>query len=545
VEACNGWDDDCDGETDEGCDRACESFQMSRRVLLKSGGYDVTLANAERSWAIAYPDNYVNHPEHGQTIVRIDRRGERLVEDRVFPDARYDTRLVWTGTDAVSVWSRFDDAEVNGLYQQPLGRWGHGGSDPFRPYSGKPVRINSAIWNGYEFATLWFGCGIGGDRMCLTRFAPDGRVWEEKKELTLVKHNDGSIAWNGDGYGWSYSRLRDSGNWEVYFRLMDRNGDAYGPEVQLTNHDGLTDKWALRSSLTYKGPGRGYGVCWRDNRTGIVGVRCMMLDEAGSPVVPPGEIVVSNTTENIRWLEVGWNGYEFLVAWTNVDDSSFERGKIEGARISEAGEILETRFATDGPEDNDISLAWSGSTWGMTIEEWPDYPFGAPSAVFVEIGCDCATDGDGDGVLPCAGGDCDDSDPFVGAGMGEDCSDGKDNDCDGLVDCNDPDCHQNGRVPGEVVGLVFAADKASFEWAEESSATKYDVARGDLADLREMRNFKWTDCFSSRQTATAAVDTEAPGPGEGFHYLVRAGARTCLLGTWGTAGRDTALRGCP
>jgi hypothetical protein len=110
--------------------------------------------------------------------------------------------------------------------------------------------------------------------------------------------------------------------------------------------------------------------------------------------------------------------------------------------------------------------------------------------------------------------------------MREDCSDGKDNDCDGLVDCNDPDCHQNGRAPGEVVGLVFAADKAGFEWAEEGSATKYDNARGNLADLHEMRNFKWTDCFSSRQTSTTAVDTEAPGPGEGFYYLVRAGART-------------------
>jgi hypothetical protein len=112
-----------------------------------------------------------------------------------------------------------------------------------------------------------------------------------------VKHNDGSIAWNGNGYGWSYSRKRDSGNTEVYFRLVDRNGDAYGPEVQLTNHDGLVEKWAAGSNLRFKGPGRGYGVCWVGNRTGIVDVRCMMLDEAGNPIVPPGEIVVSNTVE--------------------------------------------------------------------------------------------------------------------------------------------------------------------------------------------------------------------------------------------------------
>lgn len=33
-ESCNGWDDDCDGELDEGCDRVCEDFGLNRRVFL-------------------------------------------------------------------------------------------------------------------------------------------------------------------------------------------------------------------------------------------------------------------------------------------------------------------------------------------------------------------------------------------------------------------------------------------------------------------------------------------------------------------------------
>jgi hypothetical protein len=53
---------------------------------------------------------------------------------------------------------------------------------------------------------------------------------------------------------------------------------------------------------------------------------------------------------------------------------------------------------------------------------------------------------DGDGAFNGLGGeDCDDTDPEVHRGAGENCGDGVDNDCDGVIDEDDDDCRLIGN----------------------------------------------------------------------------------------------------
>lgn len=67
-----------------------------------------------------------------------------------------------------------------------------------------------------------------------------------------------------------------------------------------------------------------------------------------------------------------------------------------------------------------------------------------------------ANDADGDGFE--LAGDCNDEDPLVFPGAGENCADGIDNDCDGKVDAADPEC-------------VSAASSSGTQSASSSSAT--------------------------------------------------------------------------
>jgi hypothetical protein len=512
---------------------------MTRRVVVGAGGPG-RIAWADRSWAMVLSSSSTD----GEVALRVDSRGQPLSPQTQYVlGSAYDAELCWTGSEMTSSWIMSATSSAPGEFFRRLGPWGNPSSDAVTLSTG-PVDASNfgVLWNGYEFGTFWAETNSftsTGEHMA--RIDAESNVIDSQYFDRVLDQWD-SIAWSGSGYGRALTRVVD-GYEDIYFMLLSPAGVQAGPLVRLTDHRSQsTSYWGAIAVLAAMNAGQGYGVVWQDNRTGERQLWFARLLPDGTIVTPPGQVQLTNTVYGIgQSSDLVWTGSEFMAVWINGDATGTGEGKIFGSRISSSGSVLETEQITPGPLDLYPKIAWNGKGFGLYVSGYN----GTSNGYFVSVDCNCTTDADGDGVLPCGGGDCDDSDPTVAPGLPEICDDGKDNNCDGLVDCNDPTCVQGGSPPGEIGNVRFPSDKTTIAWNSDSKATRYDVARGVLGDLRDMQNFRWTNCFVSRTTATSAADSENPSPGTGFYYIVRGRAKTCLLGTWGSTLSDSSLHGCP
>src|SRR5262249_7895115 len=121
---------------------------------------------------------------------------------------------------------------------------------------------------------------------------------------------------------------------------------------------------------------------------------------------------------------------------------------------------------------------------------------------------------------------------------------GPDGDGDGIPDACDcaPADAGSYDAPGEVSGLVFAADGETLSWVSlaraDGSGTLYDALRGDLAALRSGVGIGSAACLAPAATASSIADAEAPAEGSGYYYVVQ-GRNGCGDGGWGAASDGT------
>ncbi len=108
------------------------------------------------------------------------------------------------------------------------------------------------------------------------------------------------------------------------------------------------------------------------------------------------------------------------------------------------------------------------------------------------------------------------------------------------IDCapNDPGAW---AVPGDMSGVVFAADAQTLSWGslavQAGPAIVYDVMRGSIAQLPVGGGAAET-CLVSDTAATQITDTTTPAIGAGLYYLTR-GVNVCGIGTYGNRSNGT------
>ncbi len=544
VEVCNGWDDDCDGELDEGCNRICVDFGIERERLINSVASFIKLTAAERGWGITYHDTDGGTPPPS-LFRRLDEKGMPISPERKVDRSESthglsgSVELLWNGTSAVAGWTMDHFTRY-----RPLGPWGKSlGPDIDLHGEERFSGLKSLLWTGSQYTLLWGDTASYPPRgLLISRFAADTSPIESEDYLYYTDTPlQSDLAWNNGRYLWIY-RLTDNEapTTDLYCRPLNEFGDPIEQEIRLTTHT-QADTFASNPTII-AGNGPGFALAWEDSRTGADEVWFVQLD-ADCNMLPPGEIQVTQSG-GLGSVDpfILWTGEEYFLTWTRLGACG-GGGEIHGGRISSAGSVIQSRNLTSGPCDTFARTAWNGSSIGMVFAACDEFPSCLTEVVFALLGCNCDVDADQDGSLTCQG-DCDDTDPDANPTEKETCTDGEDNDCDDLIDCDDPDCSQGGQPPGTIVNVFWEADKMTFLWDEDSRSDRYDLIRGNLDELAGMENFFRANCFTSGIPNTQAVDADIPENGKGFYYLVRGHARTCLVGSWGDLNRDDSVRNC-
>ena len=123
----------------------------------------------------------------------------------------------------------------------------------------------------------------------------------------------------------------------------------------------------------------------------------------------------------------------------------------------------------------------------------------------------------------------------VGQPNGTACSDGTA--CTVGDACGGGVCTGTSTAPAETASMTVAADKVTYSWSAEVSATLYDVVRGSLGSLPVGPGGGDETCFGGLP-GPSLVDATIPAGGTGFWYLSR-GENDCGPGSFGQRSNGT------
>ncbi len=222
-----------------------------------------------------------------------------------------------------------------------------------------------AGWSGSQFGLVWQDkrLNANGEIYFAALDKSGARLTLEDVRVTTTSGIDAhpALTWNGTRYGLVYAD-NSSGNFELYFRLLEANGTPVGNPIRITNSANASD-WP---DLVWTGAF--FGLAWEDERSGASkeDIYFQKLDANGQKVGP--EIQV--TTDSARQMApiLKWSGTDFGVAWT---DTRFTQREIYFRKLDANGQLVgaETRISNDAADSAWPDLAWNGTDWATV---WHD-----------------------------------------------------------------------------------------------------------------------------------------------------------------------------
>lgn len=142
-----------------------------------------------------------------------------------------------------------------------------------------PSGPGGVAWSGSSYATIYTGASDGFDifrNMLDVNGAP---LTPGETLLTLVNADasGGPIVWVGDRYGLAWQDRRN-GDYEVYFTILDENGEKVHADTRITEAFGFS----INVALTWNGTE--FIAVWQDEREGLFNLYGQRINVDSEPV---------------------------------------------------------------------------------------------------------------------------------------------------------------------------------------------------------------------------------------------------------------------
>jgi hypothetical protein len=169
----------------------------------------------------------------------------------------------------------------------------------FIPLDNTAIRISGDVapagpggigWSGTSYAATYTGT-TEGFNVYLSTITADGKVIKPPGEtaITLVNADAGGgpILWVGDRYGLTWQDRR-TGDYEIYFTLLDRDGTKKHADTELTFASGFS----VNPALSWNG--NEFLIVWQDDRFGPFDLFGQRVSVDGAPIGSNVQLTTGN-----------------------------------------------------------------------------------------------------------------------------------------------------------------------------------------------------------------------------------------------------------
>jgi hypothetical protein len=371
-ETCDGRDEDCDGQTDEGPIRDGEDVRLTDDDQIT---FVPSLAWSGAALGLAVsragPDNVLSMyfgrlaPDGRALGPTIQLSAEGATAD--------DPAILSTGDRFFAGW---EEQVSNHARVRVASIDAAGGQPVVGPALACPMNddcTQAALdWTGAALGVAWRSM----DHRAI-HFTPVTADLEEGAAVTVSPVDADayhpSLAWGGGVHGLAWSDASVGQN-EIWFARLGADGVPLEPSHRIS--DGLGD--SLEPQVVWNGTAGTFAIVWIDHRRGVGEVwfrQVRALDGFvlgfEQPLTPGG-----HDRDSVRLV---WTGHDYIVVWRDRVEEDLYALHLsqDGLPVGDPVRLTDRRGASDYP-----AVAWMGQALGMAWADDADSP-GIPAVYYL------------------------------------------------------------------------------------------------------------------------------------------------------------------